>query len=269
MLCVWCHRWGNSPRELIVSQPLSGEETGNGNGTNGKNYFGESVCISGVHKSHIYLGNGLGCSFRVGFEMWDLRVAILYQEKSDPFPLIPSLLFYWRAAKILTFSCLDPKMTLTPPAAASILVHRQTLRLICPLRDPLGQKLCNSPVHLGVRKLLCHSIYLFFSSWTCFLWANMVAQDPSQKTLGRLWRGPCSPQIPEKQALSVSDVSSKLLSLLSWEDKWILPVRLFRWVTASLLEFKGIYWDHGVNKLVNSVAYIKQMFILDHHKDSY
>ncbi|KAF2988233.1 hypothetical protein EK904_001887 [Melospiza melodia maxima] len=31
-----------------------------------------------------------------------------------------------RPAKILTFSCLDPKMSLTPPVATSILLHRQS-----------------------------------------------------------------------------------------------------------------------------------------------
>lgn len=61
-----------------------------------------------------------------------------------------------------------------------------------------------------------------------------------------------------RRALGVSDVSSKL-SLLAAQlrEEINFPVKAFQVLSASGKYFPGIYWDQGVNKLVNSVAYIK------------
>lgn len=71
LLLVWCHEWGNCPRELRVKQPLSGE----GNEFHSKkerrrDHFEERVHISGILVSRVYLTVGLGCSSSKDMKLW-------------------------------------------------------------------------------------------------------------------------------------------------------------------------------------------------------
>lgn len=169
--------------------------------------------------------------------MWHHTVAILYQEKSHPFPLIPPLLFIWRPAKIQTFSCLDPKMFLTPLVPASILLQRQMLKLICPLRGPLGPKVVQLTCSFGCLK------NSYAIQYTSFFFLNLLplgqhsASGSFPESVGEAVERTSLTSGSLKQALSFSDVRSKLLSLLSWEEKWIFPIKS---VQVSCCIFPGV-----------------------------
>lgn len=161
-------------------------------------------------------------------------------------------------------------MSPTPPMGASILLHEQMLRLICPLWDPLGPKVVQLTCSFGCLKNSCAIQYAYFF----FLNLLPLGQHSGSESFSeKHWEGPGEDQAHLRflrrrhweSLMSALSLSPCLDERRNGFSQW----KLFRWLSASFLEFKGIYWDQGVNKLVNSVSYIKKMIILNHHKDSY